>query len=218
MKTSCIQWTFQPPRTPHFGGAHESLVRSTKKALYSALENEKGSIRFPTEDVLRTLLYEVAGLLNTRPLTYASSDPADFRPLTPNDFLNRAPTAYPPAGFYNDAHPRDHYRYLQRTLNLFWDLWKTVYLQSLASRKKWKTPRPNLEVGDVVLEINKGLGRGVWNIGHIARVFPGPDGCVRAVDVQLPSGIFRRGITELCLLEAKSSVPASGEDVPAKTI
>lgn len=52
-----------------FGGAYESLVRSTKKALYNALEQEKSSFRHPTEDRLRTLLYEVAGLLNTRPLT-----------------------------------------------------------------------------------------------------------------------------------------------------
>lgn len=79
--------------------------------LYNALEHEKGDLRVPTEDVLRTLLYEIADLLNTRPLTYANSDPADFRPLTPNDFLNRAPTAYPPARSYDDAHPRDHYRY-----------------------------------------------------------------------------------------------------------
>ena len=213
-----IKWTFQPPRTPHFGGAHESLVRSTKKALYNALEQEKSSLRYPTEDLFRTLLYEVAGLLNTRPLTYVSSDPADFCPLTPNDFLNRPPTACPPAGSFDDASPREHYRYLQRVLNLFWDMWKTVYLQSLAARKKWRVKQPNLEVGDVVLEINKGFSRGEWNIGHVVKVFPGADGCVRAVDVQLPNGIFRRGITELCLLESSSSVqPDSGENELAKT-
>ncbi|KAI9555042.1 hypothetical protein GHT06_020340 [Daphnia sinensis] len=177
----------------------------TTSSLLAALEQKGNSLRYPSEDLLRTLLYEVAGLLNTCPLTYASSDPADFRPLTPNDFLNRSPTAYPPAGTFGDAPPRDHYRYLQRVLNLFWDLWKTVYLQSLAARKKWKTKQPNFEVGDVVLEINKSLSRGVWNIGHIVKVFPGSDGCVRTVDVQLPSGIFRRGITELCLLESSSA-------------
>lgn len=105
MKDSGIEWTFQPPRTPHFGGTHESLVKSTKRALYRALEQEGNSLRYPSEDLLRTLLYEVAGLLNTRPLTYAISDPADFRPLTPNDFLNRSPTAYPPAGTFGDAPP-----------------------------------------------------------------------------------------------------------------
>ncbi|KAI9552585.1 hypothetical protein GHT06_020447 [Daphnia sinensis] len=183
---SRIKWTFQPPRTPHFGGAHESLVKSTKRALYNALEQEEGDFRYPSEDLL------------------PSSDPSDFRTLTSNDFLNRAPTAYPSAGLYSDAQPRDHYRYLQRTLNLLWDIWKTVYLQSLAARKKWQTRRPNLEIGDVV-------------IGHVVQIFPGPDGCVRTVDVQLPSGVFRRGITELCLLETNSAIPASGEDVSAKS-
>jgi hypothetical protein len=217
MEKAGIDWNFQPPRTPHFGGAHESLVKSTKRALYNALEIEGKSLRHPTEDVLRTLLYEVAGLLNTRPLTYVSSDPEDFRPLTPNDFLNRSPTAFPPAGCFDDASPREHYRYLQRLLNLFWDIWRSGYLQSLAARKKWKVQRPNFTVGDIVLEINKTLGRGQWNIGHIVQVYPGSDGCVRAVDVQLPTGIFRRGITELCLLESSSAgEPASGEDGSAK--
>ncbi|XP_057366747.1 uncharacterized protein LOC130687590 [Daphnia carinata] len=202
MKESGIEWTFQPPRSPHFGGSHESLVKSTKRALYNALEQENNSLRYPSEDLLRTLLYEVAGLLNTRPLIYVSSDPADFRPLTPNDFLNRSPTAYPPPGSFDDAPPRDHYRYLQGVINLFWDLWKTVYLQSLAARKKWRTERPNFKIGDVVLEIDKSLSRGVWNIGHVVQVFPGSDGCVRAIDIELPSGIFRREITEVCLLES----------------
>jgi transposase InsO family protein len=81
-KKKRIEWTFQPPRTPHFGGAHESLVRSTKRAMYRALEEEKQQWRYPTEDTLRTILFEVAGLLNCRPLTYVSSDPTDIPALS----------------------------------------------------------------------------------------------------------------------------------------
>ena len=222
-KEKSIEWTFQPPRAPHFGGAHESLVKSTKRALYRALDEEKGKFRHPTEDLLKTLLFEVAGLLNTRPLTYTSSDPTDFRPLTPNDFMNRPPVADVPAGEFDSSLPRDHYRYVQKMLNIFWDMWKSSYLQSLSSRKKWRTEQPNFQVGSVVMEIDKTLKRGEWNIGHVVRVYPGEDGLVRAVDVELPSGIFRRAIHRLCLLEPVSSgspsaSPDSGENVPAKTI
>jgi hypothetical protein len=72
-----IDWHFQPPRAPHFGGAHESLVRSTKRALYRALDLEKAGLRYPTDEMMRILLAEIAGFLNARPLTYASSDPED---------------------------------------------------------------------------------------------------------------------------------------------
>ncbi|XP_045031054.1 uncharacterized protein LOC123473776 [Daphnia magna] len=76
-----IEWFFQPAQTPHFGGSHESMVRSVKNALYAALDSEKAVLRNPSDEILRTILFEVAGLLNTRPLTYTSSDPDDFRPL-----------------------------------------------------------------------------------------------------------------------------------------
>ena len=92
-----ITWKFQPPSAPHFGGTHESLVTSTKLALYRALELEKKGLRYPTEEMLRTLLLQVAGLLNSRPLTYTSSDPEDLRSLTPNDLLNRLPISHRPA-------------------------------------------------------------------------------------------------------------------------
>ncbi|XP_032784829.2 uncharacterized protein LOC116922564 [Daphnia magna] len=105
-----IDWKFQPPRAPHFGGAHESLVRSRKRALYRAFDIEKGALRYPTDEMLRTLLAEIAGFLNARPLTYASSDPADFRPLTPNDFLNRPPTTDVLPGSFDDALPRERFR------------------------------------------------------------------------------------------------------------
>ena len=72
-----IRWHLQPPRAPHFGRAHESLVKSTKRALYRAVQLEEIRSRFPTEEQLRTLLFEVSGLLNGRPLGYVSSDPKD---------------------------------------------------------------------------------------------------------------------------------------------
>ena len=43
----------------------------------------------------------------------------------------------------------------------------------------------NFAVGDVVLELDKNLHREQWNIGHITKIFPGEDGLVRVVDVQL---------------------------------
>ena len=38
MERKRLEWKFQ---TPHFGGAHENLVRSTKLALYRALKEGK---------------------------------------------------------------------------------------------------------------------------------------------------------------------------------
>ena len=49
LKVKNIDWRFQPPRAPHFGGAHESFVRSTKRALYRVLEIEKAGLRYLTD-------------------------------------------------------------------------------------------------------------------------------------------------------------------------
>lgn len=210
-----IEWKFQPAYTPHFGGAHESLVRSTKRALYAALDEEKKALRYPTDDMLQTLLFEVAGLLKGTPLTYASSDPNDFRPLTPNDFLNRPPAADLPSGDFDRALPREHYRYVQRRANLFWDMWKRMYLQSLAEQMKWKRSEQNLEVGDLVAETHPQLRHGQWRTGLVVTVYPGSDGPVRAIDFKTSEEIFRRGIRQLCLIEPGSSgdpPPYSGKD------
>jgi hypothetical protein len=40
------------------------------------------------EDVFRTVLAKAVGIMNKRPLTEITSDPNDFRALSPNDFLD----------------------------------------------------------------------------------------------------------------------------------
>lgn len=134
--TACewIRWKFQPANAPHFGGAHESLVKSTKRALCRMLPSSTFDSPRVTEEVFRTLLFEVSGLLNSRPITYASSDPKDYRPLTPNDLMNRPPFAHVPVGNFTHPSMRQRFKEVERLSTLFWHLWKRHYLPTLIQR------------------------------------------------------------------------------------
>ncbi len=70
-----IHFKFNPPSAPHFGGMWEREVRSIKNALQVVVGSQA-----VTEEVLSTVLVEVEGILNSKPLGYASSDVADYRP------------------------------------------------------------------------------------------------------------------------------------------
>ena len=198
------KWHFQPPSAPHFGGAHESLIKSTKLALYRILKTEAIGLRFPSEELLQTLLFEVASLLNARPLTYTSSDPKDHLPLTPNDLIGKSSRRFNPPQS-QVALPNDRYRYLKHLSNMFWQEWQTRYLPSLVERNKWKIPRENLGVGDLVLIAEPNLPRGQWLSGTVKQVFPGEGGLVRVAKVETEKGEFERPITKLCILKLNRS-------------
>ncbi|XP_062534520.1 uncharacterized protein LOC134203653 [Armigeres subalbatus] len=77
-----IQWHFNPPSAPHFGGLLEAAVRVTKNHLMKVI----GENPVSAEDY-STLLTQVEACLNSRPLTPMSDDPNDLEPLTPAHFL-----------------------------------------------------------------------------------------------------------------------------------
>ena len=58
-----IQFQFNPPSAPHFGGVLEGEVRSVKAALYTTTQTQT-----VLEEVLRTVPIEVEGILNSKPL------------------------------------------------------------------------------------------------------------------------------------------------------
>ena len=64
-----IKWHFNSPYGPHFGGAHETMIKSAKKAIYGIL----GSTDI-TDKELATTFAGAEDLINSRPLTYQSSN------------------------------------------------------------------------------------------------------------------------------------------------
>ena len=71
----------------------------------------------------------------------------------------------------------------------------------LQERQKWLHKRQNFKQGDLVLLIDNNTPRGIWPKGIISEVFPSSDGCVRQVLIRTASGILRRDIRKLCMLE-----------------
>ena len=76
------KWHFNSPLAPHFSGVHEIMIKAAKKAIYAILDSAD-----ITDEELLSAVIGAEGLINSRPLTYQSSDPADLTPLTPNHFL-----------------------------------------------------------------------------------------------------------------------------------
>ena len=200
-----IQWKFNPPSAPHFGGVWERLIRSTKTILRTILGTQcVGS------DTLNTLLTEVEAILNSRPLTPVSEDSDDLEAITPNHFLlGRASPSLPPGVFFDsDLCSRKRWRQAQIMADHFWRRFVREYLPRITSRPKWNQETRPLQENDLVLVIEDNTPRGHWPLGRIVQPLPGPDQRTRAAKVRVRSGILTRPVSKLCLLEeAHDSVP-----------
>ena len=196
-----VEWKFNPPAAPHFGGVFERLVRSAKRALSAVLGD-----RAVDDETLRTVVTEVEALLNGRPLTHASTDPGDYQPLTPNHFLiGRASPQLPPGVFVDgDLCSRRRWKHTQVLIDHFWRRWRREYLPTLTTRSKWSRDTTEVKVGELVLVTDDNMPRGHWPVGRVARVHPGVDGRVRVVEVTTASGSYKRPVARLCRLECDS--------------
>jgi hypothetical protein len=68
-----------------------------------------------------------------------------------------------------------------------------------------------------VLLIDPNQPRGQWKLGHVIKTFPGEDGLVRVVEVQAKTGIFKRAIHRLYLLERAPKDSPTIESSPAES-
>ncbi|XP_035232872.1 uncharacterized protein LOC118204681, partial [Stegodyphus dumicola] len=82
LATEGINWHFNPPSTPHFGGLWEASVKSLKYHL-----NRVVGKTILTYEEFFTLIVQIESVLNSRPLCPISNDPNDVEALTPAHFL-----------------------------------------------------------------------------------------------------------------------------------
>ncbi|XP_025192629.1 uncharacterized protein LOC112592689, partial [Melanaphis sacchari] len=193
-----IEWRFNPPSAPHFGGLWESAVKSAKHHLTRIMGDARLSI-----GELSTLLCQIEACLNSRPLTPISSDPSDIEALTPAHFLIGGPISLPPEVDLRreSLSSLRRWKYVQYLMQLFWQRWSSEYLPQLQIRGKWTSNKTILKIGDIAIIRDENAPPTKWKLGRVVNVHPGKDGVVRVVTMRLGSGAeLKRPIVKLCLL------------------
>ncbi|XP_055604920.1 uncharacterized protein LOC129753147 [Uranotaenia lowii] len=196
-----IQWHFNPPRGSHFGGLWEAAINSAQKHFVRVLGNHL--LPF---DEMETLLVQIEGCLNSRPITPLSDDPTDLEPLTPGHFLvQSALKAVPDDDFLSV--PTNRLTQMQLTQKLAQDIWKrwhVEYLATLQTRTKWCKAPVKIEINRLVLIKDENLPPTQWATGRIHELHPGADGVTRVVTLQTAKGFIDRPVAKLCLLPIAS--------------
>ena len=193
-----IIWRFNPPGAADMGGVWERMIGTVKRALRTVL----GRL-IVTDEVLQTVVAEAEAVVNSRPLTYVSTDADSLEALTPNHLLIGAPTLCLPPGVFRDSETssRRLWRQTQALANQFWRRWLREYVPGLIYRQKWNRDTKNLENGDLVLLVEDDVPRGRWPLGRVVEVIPGQDGRVRSARIRVRGGEVHRSARRLCLLE-----------------
>lgn len=195
---SDTEWSFIPPASPHMGGAWERMVRSVKNTLRAIF-----GIITPTDEVLNSALIEAENIINSRPLTYIPIHSENEEALTPNHFLLGSSNGVKPLLPYDDKGDltRENWRKIQYIADLFWKRWTREYLPTLTRRTKWFECKRSIQKGDVVVIVSEHSPRNCWIKGRVVEIQPSRDGKVRSATVQTSSGIYKRPVVNLAVLD-----------------
>ncbi|CAB4040094.1 E3 ubiquitin- ligase DZIP3 [Paramuricea clavata] len=186
-----IRWTFNLEKAAWWGGFFERLIKSVKRCLYKILKNAS-----VTNEELYTVLTEIEATLNSRPLTYVSTEDLD-EPITPSHLINGTrinslPDAVKPGEesrieeITNNKVAR-RVSYLKTLKEHFWLRWKNEYLLELRNAHRQKTTRHKgncIKVGDVVVIHEENVRRVKWKLGRIEKLIEGKDGAIRGAVVR----------------------------------
>ncbi|CAI5695127.1 unnamed protein product [Oreochromis niloticus] len=193
-----IKWIFNPPAGSHHGGVWERLIRSVGKVLNSVLK-----VQNLDDEGLCTVLCEAEAIVNSRPITKASTDPNDLEALTPNHLLLLKTKPLMPPGVFQkgDVYGRRRWRQVQYMSDLFWKCWVKEYLPQLQECQKWQRIGRNFIPGDVVIVVDDSAPRNSWVTGRVVEAISDGKGLVRRIRVKTKTGCLDRPITKVRLLQ-----------------
>lgn len=179
------KWTFIPERSPSWGGWWERMIQCVKRSLRKVVGRTS-----LTWSELFTVLLEIEGHINERPLTYVSDDVDSVSPLTPAHFLNlKQPLGTPWVTLATNTFSK-RWRYQCKIAADLKSRWQSEYLPTLRQWRIRSSSGIRPQVGDVVL-VSDGT-RGSWPLGRVTALHPGRDGVVRVVTIRLRGRLTRR--------------------------
>ncbi|XP_055598419.1 uncharacterized protein LOC129747991 [Uranotaenia lowii] len=217
---------FNPPKASHFGGLWEAAIFSAQKHFVRVIGNHTLAY-----DDMVTLLCQIEGCLNSRPITPLSDESSDLEPLTPGHFLIGSQLKAVPDNDLS-AIQMNRLRKWQQTQKIFQDIWKRwhrEYLCTLQARTKWCNTPVEIKPGQLVLLKDEGKIPMHWPTARITEIHPGDDGITRVVSVRSSSKVYTCPVTKICVLpfssqptptEAPEKSNKSGEgqsDIQAKS-
>jgi len=207
-----VEWKFIPKRAPWFGGFWERLIGMTKLALKKVLGRA-----FTTLDSLQTLIVEIEGILNNRPLTTVPTDMNDPDPITPAHLLYGRKIVCVPYYMtpedvltdpdFGDTEINSRAKKQAALLQHFWTRWRREYLTGLREFHHAQAPTADtVKPGSVVL-VHDDTPRINWRLAVVEDTIAGEDGLVRAANIRTSTGRTNRPIVKLYPLEVAAEDP-----------
>lgn len=197
-----LQWHFNPPSAPHFGGAWERPIQNVKKAL--RYMSSEWNNRKPSPDALRAMLVQIEALLNSRPLTHIPLGNEEDEHLTPYHFIiGRSGENVSPTTVLTTKLDRKQYKLVQHYTKLFWDQWKKEYLPTLIKRNKWTHKVEPIKENDIVVLTDDNAPPGQWLKGKVIKAHVAPDGQVRSVEVKTGTTILKRPAVKVAVVDVE---------------
>lgn len=173
--THKVNWKAIEECAPWWGGFYERIIRSMKTSMRKVIAK-----RITSPGELQTVLTEVEGALNNRPLTYVYGEPDEPLPLTPADIIGGKLQLHDFIGKQQGSDIEDAWRSRCRVTQEWWARWRREYLKELGATVQAKAAsNKQLSEGDVVIIEDKGP-RTFWKMCRIEKTYPGSDGTIRS--------------------------------------
>ena len=200
-----IEWKFNPPSAPWWGGFWERLIGILKKLLRRSLKKSC----LGSEEIC-TVLLDCEAVINSRPITFLSDNDNEIAPLTPSHFLREIrEIGVLDLDYIEKCCLRKRFAHRQIINEDLRQRFRNEYLGALSYQRKNYNAR-DVNIGDIVLIGNDNTKRIEWPLAKIKDVYKGRDGNIRVVRLITATGELTRPIQRIYPLELNCEFDKEG--------
>ena len=195
-----IEWKFNPPSSPWWGGFFERLIGVLKRLLRRTLK--KACLDY--EEML-TVLLDCEAVINSRPITFLADNKQEIKPLSPSMFLQEIrEVGVLDLDKVDQIDFNKRYVYRKKILESLRERFRSEYLGALIQfNKSKKNMYGEVHEGDLVLIECDNVKRLDWPLAIVTSLYTGVDGYKRVARLTTASGELTRPIQKIYPLEIK---------------